>query len=241
MLTSTELERYARQIGIPQIGPEGQEKLKAARVLVVGAGGLGCAALQYMAAAGVGTIGIMDYDTVEPTNFNRQVLYTRDDLGLPKAQLASNKLAHANPEIRIIPYLEPFTIDTASRILPDYDMVVDCTDQFSSRYEICDASDRCGKPEVYGAVFHFEGQVTVFNYQGGPTLRDLYPEEPPRPVLPEGQDGAVIGTIAGMIGILEANEVIKIILGIDGVLSGKILVFDALTCNSYFFHVSKPV
>lgn len=240
MLSDTELERYTRQIRLPRIGVEGQEKLKEAKVLVIGAGGLGCAALSYLGAAGIGNIGIMDFDAVERTNFNRQILYTMNDLGSPKALQAAERISQANPDIRVTPYLEPFTVESAARILPEYDIVMDCTDQFSSRYLISDACVRYGKPEVYGAVYHFEGQVTVFNYQNGPNLRSLHSEEPPKPGLPPGEVDGVIGIIAGVIGILEANEVIKIVLGIGEVLSGKILVFDALNCNSYFFHLSNP-
>jgi adenylyltransferase/sulfurtransferase len=240
MLNDSELERYTRQIRLPQIGTAGQGKLKKSKVLVIGAGGLGSAVLQYLAAAGIGNIGIVDYDTVDLTNLNRQVLYSTDDLGSPKVLRAAEKIRQANPEIRIIPYQQQFSMESAAEILPEYDLVMDCTDQFSSRYLISDACVRYGKTEVYGAVYHFEGQVTVFNYQNGPNLRDLHPEEPPKPVLPPGEEGGVIGTIAGIIGILEANEAIKIILGIGEVLSGKIMVFDALNCNSYFFHLSKP-
>jgi len=239
MLSDAELERYTRQIRLPRIGVDGQEKLKQAKVLVIGAGGLGCAALSYLGAAGIGNIGIMDFDAVEPTNFNRQILFSMDDLGSPKASRAAERISQANPEIRVTPFLEPLTMESATRIFPEYDIVMDCTDQFDTRYLISDACVRSGKPEVYGAVYHFEGQVTVFNYRKGPNLRDLHPEEPPQPGLPAGEEGGVMGTIAGIIGILEANEAIKIILGIGEVLSGKILVFDALTCNSYFFHVSN--
>jgi adenylyltransferase/sulfurtransferase len=241
MLSDTELERYSRQIQLPRIGVEGQEKLRMAKVLVVGAGGLGCAALSYLGAAGIGNIGIIDFDAVERTNFNRQILFSMNDLGSPKALQAAERISQANPDISIKPYLEPFTPESAARILPEYEIVMDCTDQFSSRYQISDACVRHGKPEVYGAVYHFEGHVTVFNYQNGPNLRDLQPEEPPKTGLPPGEEGGVIGTIAGVIGTLQANEVIKIVLGIGEVLNGKILVFDALTCNSYFFHLSKPL
>lgn len=241
MLSNTELERYTRQIRIPRIGIEGQEKLKQAKVLVIGAGGLGCAALSYLGAAGIGNIGIIDFDAVERTNFNRQILYTMNDLGSSKAMRAAERISQANPDICTKPYLEPYTAESAARILPEYDIVMDCTDQFSSRYLISDTCVRYGKTEVYGAVYHFEGQVTVFNYNNGPNLRNLHPEEPPQHTLPPMEEGGIIGTIAGIIGILEANEAIKIILGIGEVLSGKILVFDALTCNSYFFHLSNPL
>ncbi|MFH0760366.1 MAG: HesA/MoeB/ThiF family protein [Bacteroidota bacterium] len=239
MLNDSELERYTRQIRLPQIGIDGQEKLKKAKVLVIGAGGLGSAVLQYLAAAGIGNIGIVDFDTIDLSNFNRQVLYSTDDLGSLKVMRAAERIGNANPDIKIIPFLQQFTMESAEGMLLQYDIVVDCTDQFSSRYLISDACVRFGKPEVYGAVYHFEGQVTVFNYQNGPNLRDLHPEEPPKSELPPGEEGGIIGTIAGIIGILEANEVIKIVLGIGEVLSGKILVFDALNCNSYFFHLSN--
>ncbi len=185
MLRETELDRYSRHIQLPRIGVEGQEKLIRAKVLVVGAGGLGCAALSYMGAVGIGNIGIIDFDAVERTNFNRQILYSMDDVGLPKALQAADRISKSNPDICVKPFLEPFTPESAARILPEYDIVMDCTDQFSSRYQVSDACVRHGKPEVYGAVYHFEGQVTVFNYQNGPNLRDLQPEEPPKTGLPE--------------------------------------------------------
>jgi len=241
MLVDAELERYSRQIRLSEIGIEGQEKLKRARILVVGAGGLGSPVLQYLVAAGVGHIGIVDYDVIDLTNLNRQVLYTMADLDCPKVLRAAERLRLANPEIHIWPYFQRFNKDSALDIIAEYDIVADCTDQFAARYLINDACVILGKPVVYGAVYQFEGQVTVFNYRNGPTLRCLHPEQPHPLEVPTCAEGGVIGTIAGIIGTLQANELIKIVVGIGEILSGKVLVFNALTCSSYFFHLERDL
>ncbi|HBB92134.1 MAG TPA: dinucleotide-utilizing protein [Bacteroidales bacterium] len=239
MLSEKESERYSRQVRLAEIGVEGQEKLRNARVLVVGAGGLGSPVLEYLVAAGVGHIGIMDYDVLDLSNLNRQVLYTEEELGLPKAVQAAGRLRKMNPDVDIRVYFQKLTPDIALGILSDYEIVADCTDNFTVRYLISDACVILNKPVVYGAVYQFEGQLTVFNYQGGPTLRCLQPEQPHPLEVPSCAEGGVIGTIAGIIGTLQANEVIKMVLGIGEVLSGKVLVFNALDNGSYFFHLDR--
>ncbi len=241
MLSEKELERYSRQIRLKEIGIEGQAKLRESRVLVVGAGGLGSPVLEYLVAAGVGHIGIVDYDVLDLSNLNRQVLYTEGELGLPKAVQAADRLRKMNSEVDIRVYFQKLSPDTVLDILPDYEIVTDCTDNFAVRYLISDACAILNKPVVYGAVYQFEGQVTVFNYQGGPTLRCLQPEQPHLLEIPSCAEGGVIGTIAGIIGTLQANEVIKMVLGVGEVLSGKVFVFNALDNSSYFFHLDRSV
>jgi adenylyltransferase/sulfurtransferase len=241
MLSENELQRYERQIRLNQIGVKGQEKLKLARILVIGAGGLGSPVLQYLCAAGIGNIGIVDYDVIELSNLNRQVLYNVEDLDYPKALRAEERLRLTNPEIEVRNYFQKFNKDSAIDIIAGYDIVVDCTDQFPTRYLINDACVILDKPVVYGAIHQFEGQVTVFNYQGGPTLRCLEPVMPHHLEAPACAETGVIGTIAGIIGVLQANEVIKLILGIGEVLSGKIMVFNSLTCSNNFFHLERDL
>jgi len=239
MLTERESERYSRQIRLTEIGLEGQEKLKAARVLVVGAGGLGSPVLEYLVAAGVGHIGIVDYDVLDLSNLNRQVLYAEEDLGLPKAVQAAGRLRKMNPGLDIRVFFQKMSPDPALGIISDYEIVVDCTDNFAVRYLISDACVILKKPVVYGAVYQFEGQVTVFNYRGGPTLRCLQPEQPHPLEVPSCEEGGIMGTIAGIIGAMQAQEVIKLILEIGEVLSGKVMVYNSLNCSSYFFHLER--
>jgi len=239
MLSDKEKDRYSRQIRLPGFGLEGQEKLKQAKVLVIGAGGLGSPVLQYLAAAGIGHIGIVDYDVIDLTNLNRQVLYDEGQVGQPKAILAAQRISQLNPSISVKPYFRKLTPEDALEIMEPYEILVDCTDNFSVRYLINDAAVILNKPVVYGAVYQFEGQVTVFNYQGGPTLRCLQPEQPHPLEVPSCSEGGIIGSVAGTIGSVQANEVIKIILGNGELLSGKVLVYNALTCESYFFHLER--
>jgi adenylyltransferase/sulfurtransferase len=239
MLSANEHDRYSRQIRLPGIGLEGQMKLSNSKVLVVGAGGLGSPVLQYLAAVGVGNIGILDYDVVDLTNLNRQVLYEENHLGQAKALLAADRISKLNPNIKVRSWFRKLIPDDALEILEPYDIVVDCTDNFAVRYLINDAAVILGKPVVYGAVYQFEGQVTVFNYKGGPTLRCLQPEQPHPLEVPSCSEGGILGTVAGTIGTIQANEVIKLILGIGQPLSGKMLVYNALTCETYFFHLQR--
>ncbi len=234
--TDKEKRRYQRQIMLPEIGEAGQKKLKQAKVLVVGAGGLGCPVLQYIAAAGVGTIGIVDNDQVKESNLQRQILYGRNDLGKLKAIIARQRLTELNdiPQYNVLnTYLRSQNVLS---ILEDYDIIVDATDNFSSRYLISDACVILGKPLVFGAIFKFEGQVAVFNYKGGPTLRCLYPEKEEKSV-PDAASVGVIGVLPGIIGSLQANEVLKIILQKGEVLSGKLLVLDIFENRNYMVEV----
>ncbi len=230
-LTEEEIDRYSRQLRLTEIGFEGQKKLKAAKVLVIGAGGLGSPVIYYLSASGIGTIGVVDYDLVDVTNLQRQILYSEQDYDKPKPLAVSDRIKSLNHNVKIVPHFLKLSKKNILKIFKDYEIIVDCTDNFSTRYLINDACIITGKPLVYGAVFKFEGQITVFNYKNGPTLRCLYPE-PPHPLeVPSCAEAGVIGCIAGVIGALQASETIKLILGIGDILSGKIL-----TIQSLYFH-----
>ncbi len=231
-LTEDEKIRYSRQIRLVEVGKEGQEKIKGSSVLVVGAGALGCPVLQYLTAAGVGTLGIVDNDWVDETNLNRQVLYSLKDIGKPKPLAARERLKLLNPEVTFNMHFIRLDKQSALKIISPYDIIVDCTDNFASRYLINDACVILNKPLVYGAIHKFSGQLMVLNYKNGPTLRCIYPEAPHPLEVPSCEEFGVIGSIPGMIGSLQATEVFKIILGLDGVLSGKIFMIDTLNFNS---------
>lgn len=224
-MNQEELERYSRHIRLPELGLQGQELLKRARVAVVGAGGLGCPALQYLAAAGVGTIGIIDGDTVSLSNLQRQILFSPLHVGQSKAGTAASVLSQQNPHIQMIPHLVFLNPENALTILGNYDIVVDGSDNFATRYLVNDACVLLGLPLVFGSIFKFEGQVSVFNYQGGPTYRCLYPE--PSDLEACSMVG-VLGVLPGIAGCLMANEVIKLITQIGNPLSGTLLQFDTL-------------
>jgi sulfur-carrier protein adenylyltransferase/sulfurtransferase len=233
MFTKEELIRYNKQMMLPEIKKSGQEKLKQARVLVVGAGGLGCPALQYLAAAGVGTIGIIDFDVVDASNLHRQLLYTIADVGKPKAVVASEKLRNINPHISVIEINEKLTNENALAIISDYDIIVDATDNFGSRYVINDACVAADKPFVYGGIHKFEGQLCVFNYTNangeyGATYRCAFPEKEDITLNLNCADIGVIGVLPGTIGTMQATEVIKIITGIGEVCSSKLLIYNTL-------------
>ena len=236
MLSKEELARYSKQIILPEIKQEGQEKLCAAKVLVIGAGGLGCPVLQYLTATGVGTIGIADGDTVDLSNLQRQVLYTEQEIGQSKAAIAEKKLHALNPNVKIQTHPVYINSSNALEIMQDYDIIVDGSDNFDTRYLINDACVMLNKPMVSGAIYKFEGQVSVFNYHNGPTYRCIFPEPPATDESPNCADIGVIAALPGIIGSIQANEVIKIITGIGDVLSGKLLVIDTLTMNTHFFH-----
>ena len=227
-LTAAETTRYSRHLRLPEIGLTGQHKLKAARVLVVGCGGLGCPVLQYLAAAGVGTLGLLDFDTVDESNLHRQVLYGPADVGRPKAVVAAEKLRAQNPFSDLQVHQELLTAANALTLFAGYDLVLDCSDNFATRYLVSDACVVLGKPLVFGAIFKFEGQVTVFNYQGGPTYRCLHPVPPAPGEAPNCAQIGVLGVLPGLIGTLQAAEALKIVLGIGDVLSGRLLLVDAL-------------
>ncbi|MEZ5043838.1 MAG: molybdopterin-synthase adenylyltransferase MoeB [Saprospiraceae bacterium] len=227
-----ELARYARHFAIPDFGLEGQEKLKNSSVLVVGAGGLGSPLLLYLAAAGIGKIGIVDFDVVDLSNLQRQVLYTVADIGQSKAVLAQQKLLALNPHLDIQVYQEAFTRENALQLVAQYDVVADGTDNFPTRYLVNDACVLTGKVNVYASIFRFEGQVSVFNLPDaegnrGPNYRDLFPEPPPPDMVPNCAEGGVLGVLPGIIGSLQACEVIKVISGVGEPLSGRLFLFDA--------------
>lgn len=227
-ITNEEKIRYQRQLMVPGVGEDGQQKLKNASVIVIGAGGLGSPVLMYLAAAGVGRIGIVDSDEVSTGNLQRQVLYETGDVTRPKAEAAAEKLRRINPHIGVLAYSVRLTEETAGGIIAGYDIAVDCCDNYSTRYVLCDATLKAGIPMVYGAVRDFMGQASVFNYRGGPTYRNLYPEEMH---LVSGENPGppgVMGPLPGMIGAVQACEVIKIITGAGEVLSGRLLQADML-------------
>jgi molybdopterin/thiamine biosynthesis adenylyltransferase/rhodanese-related sulfurtransferase len=230
-MTNEEQKRYNRHIILPEIGIEGQEKLKKSSVFVIGAGGLGCPVLLYLAAAGVGKIGIADFDVVDESNLQRQVLYTKEDIGLSKAEQAKKRLQLLNPFIKIEAHKIKISRENILELLKEYDIVVDGSDNFATRYLVNDACIILNKSLVFGSIFKFEGQVSVFNYKEGPTYRCLYPEPPKDGEVPNCSEIGVIGVLPGIVGTLQANEVIKIITGAGNVLSGKLLMFDALSMN----------
>ena len=228
-LTRQEIEHYQRHLSLPQFGEEAQLKLKAAKVLVIGAGGLGCPVLQYLAAAGVGTLGVMDFDTVDVSNLQRQILFTEDDVGQLKAEVAANRLKAMNSciELRVIP--ERLTAENALELFSEYDLIVDGSDNFTTRYLVNDACVMADKPLVYGAIYTFQGQVSVFNYQDGPTYRCLFPEPPDPKDAPNCSEIGVMGVLPGLIGTLQASEAIKVLSGVGEPLSGVLLLLDVLT------------
>jgi len=228
-LSNDEIARYSRHLILPEVGMEGQQKLKASSVLCVGTGGLGSPLLLYLAAAGVGRIGIVDFDVVDASNLQRQIIHGTSTIGQPKVQSAKARIADVNPFVQVDVYEEPLTSENALRIGANYDVIVDGTDNFPTRYLVNDACVLLGKPNVYGSIFRFEGQASVFNYQGGPNYRDLYPEPPPPGLVPSCAEGGVLGVLPGIVGAIQANETIKILLGVGTTLSGRLLLFDALT------------
>jgi adenylyltransferase/sulfurtransferase len=227
-LTKAEIKRYNRHIILSEIGVKGQLKLKTAKVLVVGAGGLGCPVLLYLAAAGVGTIGVCDFDFVDESNLQRQVLFGSLDIGMPKAIVAAEKLSKINPLVRIIVHNLMLTKHNALEIFKEYDIIVDGSDNFPTRFLINDACLIVNKPYVFGAIYKFEGQVSVFNYQNGPTYRCLVPEQPVSSEVLTCSKIGVLGVLPGIIGAYQANEVIKMITGLGSVLSGKLLMIDTI-------------
>jgi adenylyltransferase/sulfurtransferase len=227
-LTKEEYERYSRHLILPEVGLEGQKRLKAASVLCIGTGGLGSPLLLYLAAAGVGRIGIVDFDIVDHSNLQRQVIHGTSWVGKPKIASAKNRILEINPHCQVDLYETMISSANALEIMAPYDIVVDGTDNFPTRYLVNDACVLLNKPNVYGSIFRFEGQATVFNYQEGPNYRDLYPEPPPPGMVPSCAEGGVLGILPGIIGVIQATETIKIILGQGTTLSGRLLLFNAL-------------
>lgn len=243
-LNSAELSRYSRHLIIPEFGIEGQKKLKASRVLVVGTGGLGAPLLQYLTAAGIGTIGILDFDIVEDSNLQRQVLFSTADIGRPKVEAAAERLRSQNPHVKFIIHNERLTSENALRIFEDYDIIADGTDNFPTRYLVNDAAVKLGKVNVYASIFRFEGQVSVFNHRNdlgeyGPNFRDLFPAPPPPGLVPSCAEGGVIGVLPGIIGSMQANEVIKVASGVGEPLSGRLFTFDASAFETRIFNLTK--
>jgi sulfur-carrier protein adenylyltransferase/sulfurtransferase len=227
-LTKDDYERYSRHLILPEVGLDGQKKLKAASVLCVGTGGLGSPLLLYLAAAGIGRIGIVDFDVVDHSNLQRQIIHGTSWVGKPKIESAKNRILEINPYCQIDLYETRLSSENALSIAEPYDIVIDGTDNFPTRYLVNDACVLLNKPNVYGSIFRFEGQATVFNYEGGPNYRDLYPEPPPPGLVPSCAEGGVLGILPGIIGVIQATEAIKIILGQGTTLSGRLLLFDAL-------------
>jgi adenylyltransferase/sulfurtransferase len=227
-LSQGEILRYQRHLTLPGFGEAAQLKLKAARVLIVGAGGLGCPALQYLAAAGVGTLGIVDDDRVSRSNLQRQILYADADVGEMKAAVAAERLMAMNPDIRCVAHALRLTVENALELIGQYDLVLDGSDNFATRYLVNDACVLAGQPLVYGALYTFQGQVSVFNFEGGPTYRCLFPEPPNPKDAPNCSEIGVLGVLPGIVGVIQATEVIKVLTGIGEPLVGKLLIFDAL-------------
>jgi sulfur-carrier protein adenylyltransferase/sulfurtransferase len=227
-LSNEEVLRYSRHLIMPEVGMDGQLKLKQAKVLCIGTGGLGAPLGLYLAAAGVGRLGLVDFDKVDLTNLQRQILFSNDSVGQPKIEAAAERLHGLNPDIRIDRHETRLTSENALDLFREYDIIVDGTDNFPTRYLVNDACILLGKPNVYGSIFRFEGQVSVFGYEGGPCYRCLYPEPPPPGLVPSCAEGGVLGVLPGIVGALQAAEAIKLILGKGEPLVGRLLLFDAL-------------
>ncbi|MEY3051667.1 MAG: molybdopterin-synthase adenylyltransferase MoeB [Bacteroidota bacterium] len=243
-LNSREMARYARHIAIPEFGLQGQQRLKAGKVLVIGSGGLGSPVLLYLAAAGVGHIGIVDFDTVDDSNLQRQILFQVEDVGSPKAEKARERLLALNPHLDIKVYNTRFTRENALDLVSRYDVVADGTDNFPTRYLVNDACVLAGKVNVYASIFQFEGQVSVFNYRypdgtRGPNYRDMFPEPPPPGLVPNCAEGGVLGVLPGIIGSMQASEVIKVLSGVGEPLAGRLFLFDAAAFTTRILRVQK--
>ena len=227
-LTQQQVQRYSRHLIMPEVAMEGQQKLRHARVLVVGAGGLGSPVLSYLAAAGVGTLGIVDFDTVDFTNLQRQIIYSTGDVGRPKLEAAADRIRAMNPDVHVVTHEDRLTSENALSILKNYDVVVDGTDNYPTRYLVNDACVMLGIPNVYGSIFRFDGQASVFCQQDGPCYRCVYPSPPPPGLVPSCAEGGVLGVLPGIIGTIQATEAVKLILGKGSSLAGRLLVLDAM-------------
>jgi molybdopterin/thiamine biosynthesis adenylyltransferase len=228
-LTPDQKRRYSRHLLVPEVGEVGQQKLLDAKVLLVGAGGLGSPAALYLAAAGVGTIGVIDADVVDDSNLQRQVIHTTDRIGMPKTESARLSIEALNPDVTVIEHRTRLTQENALELFAPYDIVMDGTDNFATRYLINDACVLLGKPNVHGSIFRFEGQATVFNPPDGPCYRCLFPTPPPPELAPSCAEAGVLGVLPGTVGLLQATEVVKLILGVGEPLTGRLLMFDALS------------
>jgi sulfur-carrier protein adenylyltransferase/sulfurtransferase len=228
-LTRDQMRRYSRHLLLPEVGVTGQRKLRGTKVLLIGAGGLASPAALYLAAAGVGEIGLVDFDKVEASNLQRQVMYGTHDLGRPKLEAARDRLTDLNPDVSVRTFEEHLSSENALETIRPYDVVIDGTDNFPTRYLVNDASVLLGKPNVYGSIYRFEGQASVFDARRGPCYRCLYPEPPPPGLVPSCAEGGVLGVLPGLIGVLQATEAVKLVLGIGEPLIGRLLLFDALS------------
>jgi sulfur-carrier protein adenylyltransferase/sulfurtransferase len=238
-LTVDEVKRYSRHLIIPEIGMTGQKRLKNARVLCVGAGGLGSPAMLYLAAAGVGTLGVIDFDVVDESNLQRQIIHGQSDVGRPKAQSARDSIAEVNPYVRVVLHEEQLTADNVMDIFAGYDLIVDGTDNFATRYLVNDACVLLGKPYVWGSIFRFDGQASVFWAEHGPCYRCLYPEPPPPGMVPSCAEGGVLGVLCASIGSIQVNEAIKVITGVGEPLVGRLVIYDALEMSYRTVRVRK--
>ena len=238
-LSVDEVRRYSRHLIIPDVGMTGQKRLKNAKVLVVGAGGLGSPALLYLAAAGVGTLGIVDFDVVDESNLQRQIIHGQSDVGRPKALSAKESIQEANPFVNVVVHEERLDSDNAMRIFEPYDLIVDGTDNFATRYLVNDACVLLGKPYVWGSIYRFDGQASVFWADHGPCYRCLYPEPPPPGMVPSCAEGGVLGVLCASIGSIQVNEAIKVIAGIGDPLVGRLMIYDALEMNYRSVKVRK--
>ena len=238
-LSHAEILRYSRHLLIPEVGLEGQKKLKAASVLIIGTGGLGSPVALYLAAAGVGRIGLVDYDVVDSSNLQRQVIHGTSGLGILKVESARRRMLDLNPDIHVEIYNEPFTSVNAMRIAANYDILIDGTDNFPTRYLVNDVCVLTGKPNVYGSIFRFDGQVSVFDARRGPCYRCLFPKPPPPGLVPSCAEGGVLGVLPGTIGTLQATEALKLILGIGEPLIGRLLLYNALDMSFEFVKLRK--
>ncbi len=230
-LSNEEIARYSRHLIMPEVALDGQKKLKAAKVLTIGAGGLGSPLAMYLAAAGVGTIGIVDFDVVDESNLQRQIIHGTSDVGRPKMESAKETIKNINPNVEVIGFEEPLSSENALEIFEDFDIIVDGTDNFPTRYLVNDACVLLGKPNVYGSIFRFEGQASVFWAEHGPCYRCLYPEPPPPGLVPSCAEGGVLGILPGAIGVIQATETVKLILGAGESLVGRLMLYDALGMN----------
>jgi len=238
-LTVDEVKRYSRHLIIPEIGMTGQKRLKNARVLCVGAGGLGSPALLYLAAAGVGTLGIVDFDVVDESNLQRQIIHGQSDVGRPKAQSARDSIREINPYVTVVLHEERLDSDNAMEIFAQYDLIVDGTDNFATRYLVNDACVLLGKPYVWGSIYRFDGQASVFWAEHGPCYRCLYPEPPPPGMVPSCAEGGVLGVLCASIGSIQVNEAIKVITGVGDPLAGRLMIYDALEMSYRTVRVRK--
>ena len=241
MFTPEELYRYARHFILPNVGTAGQAKLKSSRVLIIGAGGLGSPLALYLAAAGIGTLGILDFDVVDASNLQRQILYAANDVGTQKVIAAKEKILSLNPNVHVEIFSTKLSSENALRIIQPFDIIVDGSDNFPTRYLVNDACVLLNKPNVYGSIFQFEGQVTVFNATHGPCYRCLFPQPPDVSLVQNCAEAGVFGVLPGIIGTLQATEVLKLILGIGTTLEGKILLFDALRMSFQEINLKKDI